>query len=818
MKPTSLTGRTMLRIAAGVTLVIFAAAITSYFVIFNEIERRSRRELADYVTHRVKQESEVFTLARDVQKIIVRVALERYPHYRTPAALARFEEIYYRHEDGSIRVRPSTYTKESPATGWLHRDAPLTDELRQRMVLFFDLVEQFKLAIGVRLENIYFAAPEQLNVGTDPPGLPLWGTQIPADFDQNAAPWVTSVTPAANPSRNTVYMGAELDPVWNKLVSGIATPIYIGDRHVGSVYNDVLVDTLVQNLRRSGIAGAKHFLFVGDGRLIANTDPLDQIVVNRSKATLLEIGDPHLRAIWKFAQDRARLPYVGHDEATDLYIALGRTEGPDWYLATVLPGQIVRDQAFAAAQWVLWTGLASLALVIAVMTVVIRRNVSRPLRALTVAAERMAAGNFRQEIRPAPSDELATLANAFNDMMRRIGERDAQLVREKQELQSALEQLRCNEAEIQRQQAALIQSEKLAAMGSLLAGVAHELNNPLFVVSGRAMMLEAAAANTPHARAAEKIRGAADRCIRIVKTFLAMARQNRPQHRVVDMPELVRACVDVLDYTLQSSGVRVEIECEAGLPLVLGDADQLHQVLLNLFVNSQQAMSEITGPRVLRVTMRRQSQAREVEIRVADTGPGIPLALRARIFDPYFTTKPQGLGTGVGLSVCLGIVQAHGGSLTLEPAGPGATFVLHLPEAVNASDEVIVVEGATAATGRRVLVVDDEHDVRDTLAEMLTVAGHDAVTCASGSEALAQLEQRTFDVIISDLRMPGMDGAQLFDAIRARWPGIAPRVIFMTGDALNAAHADFLARLDQPCIEKPFAPEEVCSLIEAVSR
>jgi signal transduction histidine kinase/ActR/RegA family two-component response regulator len=815
--PTSLIGRTMLRIAFGVALVILVAASTSYFVMFNEIERRSRKELADYVTHRVKEESEVFTLARDVQRILAKLVLERYPRYQDAATRARFDQIYFRHEDGSIRIRPATYTNESPTTGWLHRDTPLTDELKGRMVLYFDLVEQFKLALGVRLEDIYFTAPEQLNIGTDPPGLQLWAAAIPADFAQNAEAWVEVVTPQANPSRSTVYMGAEPDPVWNKLVSGIATPIDLDGRHIGTIYNDVLIDTLVANLKRSGIQGARHYLFAGDGRIIAKTDSMDGVVVNHGKVRLAETGDPTLNALWAMAERKPPLPFVGHERAIDQYVALGRIEGPGWFLATTLPGSAIRDQAFAAAQWVLWIGLASLALVIAFLGFVLRRNVARPLKALTSAAERMASGNYRQEIRPAPADELARLANAFNDMMQRISERDAALLREKQDLQDALEQVRRNEVEIQRQQAALIQTEKLAAMGSLLAGVAHELNNPLFVVSGRAQMLESSAAGTRYATAAQKIRGAAERCARIVKTFLAMARQNRPQHGVVRIDEVVQSCLEMLDYTLQGAGVRVEIDCEAGLPAVLGDVDQLHQVVMNLFVNAQQAMAEMGGPRLLRVRLRRLANARQVEIRVCDTGPGVPAAIRARIFDPYFTTKPQGVGTGVGLSVCLGIVQAHGGMLTLEDNDvPGATFVLTLPEAEMDATECENIRQTGSGAARRVLVVDDDGDVRETLREMLELAGHEVQTCAGGAQALEYLAAQRFDLVISDLRMPGMDGQQLHGEIVARWPELGGRVIFMTGDALNAAHAEFLARLDQPCVEKPFTPDEIAAVLREV--
>jgi signal transduction histidine kinase len=819
LQPTSLMGRTLVRIALGVTLVIMVAAATSYFVMFNEIEHRSRKELADYVTHRVKEEGEVFSLARDVQQIIVKLAIERYPRYQNAATRARFDEVFFRHADGSIRIRPSTYTKESPATGWLHCDTPLTEELQSRMLLYFDLVEQFKLALGVRLADIYFTAPEQLNIGTDPPGLALWAATIPADFDQNAEPWIGIATPTENPARTTVYMGAEPDPVWNTLVSGIATPIDLDNRHIGTLYSDVLIDTLVQNLRRSGIQGAKHFLFAADGRLIANTAPLDEVVVNRSKARLQDIRDSKVNVLLTIARQQPRLPAVVHHESTDQYVALGRIEGPGWYLATTLPGSAIRGPAFAAAQWVLWIGLVSLALVLLFLTLVLRQNVARPIRALTNAAERMAGGNYRQAIRPAASDELAILANAFNDMMQRIGERDAALLREKRDLEEALEQLRRNEVEIQSHQAALIQSEKLAAMGSLLAGVAHELNNPLFVVSGRTKMLETALEGTPYLPAAQKIRGAADRCVRIVKTFLAMARCDLPQHRRISIDEVIRSCLDVLDYTLQAAGVRVEIEGDLQVPPVLGDFDQLHQVLTNLLLNAQQAMVESPAPRVLYIRLRRLHEPGRVEIRLSDTGPGVPPEIRDRIFDPYFTTKPEGVGTGVGLAVCLGIVQAHNGTLALEEnAASGATFVVVLPEAVNVESAEDATDDVTIGAARRVLVVDDEADVRDTLRDMLEVAGHEAQACCSGAEALTLLAQKRFDAVVIDLLMPGMDGPELYCEIMARWPSLAPRVVFMTGDALNDAHRQFLAQTGQPRVEKPFTPNDAAAVIARVCK
>ena len=207
--------------------------------------------------------------------------------------------------------------------------------------------------------------------------------------------------------------------------------------------------------------------------------------------------------------------------------------------------------------------------------------------------------------------------------------------------------------ELTRQRESLYQREKLAALGSLLAGVAHELNNPLSVVVARAVLLEEQG-NPAAQTAALKIRTAAERCARIVRTFLAMARQQQPERGPVAINDVISAALDITAYPVRTSSIEVKLDLAKDIPLIHADADQLHQVLLNLIINAQQSLQDHPGPRHIRVTSRFDTRAQLVRVTVADNGPGIPAHLRARIFEPYFTTKPTGIGLGVGLAVSLG--------------------------------------------------------------------------------------------------------------------------------------------------------------------
>ena len=363
--------------------------------------------------------------------------------------------------------------------------------------------------------------------------------------------------------------------------------------------------------------------------------------------------------------------------------------------------------------------------------------------------------------------------------------------------------------ELARQREALYQREKLAALGSLLAGVAHELNNPLSVVVARAVLLEEQGDASTQA-AAVKIRAAADRCARIVRTFLAMARQQRPERGRVAINDVVTAALDITAYAVRTSGIEVALDL-AAVPPIHADADQLHQVLLNLVINAQHALQDHPGSRCIRVTTRHDPVLEVVRITVGDSGPGIPAELRARVFEPYFTTKPIGVGTGVGLAVSLGIVEAHGGTLTVDcPPDGGAVFRITLPVgAVGPAHAEPGPEGAPSAQRCRILVVDDEAEIREALTQILTEARHRVVTASSGREALERLASERYDVILTDIRMPDLDGRALYQQIEERWPERAERVIFVTGDTLTSALRDFAAASGRPVIEKPFLPVDV---------
>ena len=364
--------------------------------------------------------------------------------------------------------------------------------------------------------------------------------------------------------------------------------------------------------------------------------------------------------------------------------------------------------------------------------------------------------------------------------------------------------------ELTRQRESLYQREKLAALGSLLAGVAHELNNPLSVVVARAVLLEEQ--GNPAAQvAALKIRTAAERCARIVRTFLAMARQQQPERGPVAINDVITAALDITAYPVRTSSIEVELALARNIPLIHADADQLHQVLLNLIINAQQSLQDHPGRRRIRVTSSFDAAAALVRVTVADNGPGIPAHLRARIFEPYFTTKPTGIGLGVGLAVSLGIVEAHDGTLTVAcPAQGGAEFSITLPVgAIETGTTDSAASTKADASQRTILVIDDEEEIRDTLAEILTAARHRVVTVASGREALQHMAVEHYDVILTDVRMPDLDGRALYQEIERRWPGRGVRVVFVTGDTLASTLREFVSESGRPVIEKPFLPSEV---------
>lgn len=373
------------------------------------------------------------------------------------------------------------------------------------------------------------------------------------------------------------------------------------------------------------------------------------------------------------------------------------------------------------------------------------------------------------------------------------------------------------EDEVALQREALHQAVKMSALGSLLANVAHELNNPLSILLGHAIMLqEEIEPGTEVAEMVGRVHAAAERCARIVKTFLDMARQRPSQRSEVQLNQLIRDTVELMVYGLRSSDIAVRLELDPDLPILAADGDQLGQVLVNLIVNAQQAMHGQLRHRLLRITTHTGASGGMVQLEVADSGPGIPPEIVRRMFEPFFTTKAPGSGTGLGMSVCRSIVEAHQGTIgaATSPAG-GALIIVELPvRPCNPSTETRAETPAAASFA--VLVVDDEPEIAAMLGRLLNRLGHSVDVALDGHAALARIEGRHYDVIISDIRMPGLDGPSLWRRIAVDQPRLARRVLFITGDTLSGPASAFLAESGAPCVEKPFRPAQIQAAIESL--
>ena len=381
-----------------------------------------------------------------------------------------------------------------------------------------------------------------------------------------------------------------------------------------------------------------------------------------------------------------------------------------------------------------------------------------------------------------------------------------------------LRERRQAEDEITRQREKLHQNEKMAAMGSLLAGVSHELNNPLAVVVAQSTLLHEFA-NDPQTKArAEKVRAAAERCGRIVKSFLGMVRLHPTAQVETDVNQVVRSALEVTAYGARSSGITVEADFAEGHLLVLGDADPLTQVAANFLVNSQHALAPQQTERRIKVRSFR-TLAGTCCFSVEDNGPGIPQSIRDRIFESYVTTKPAGVGTGIGLSITRSIVERHHGKIWFDeaPAG-GARFTVELPMI---GGELHSAEAAQASGAdlRRALIIDDEPDVAASLADILELMGLRSEVVNSWSSAPEVLSDVDPDIVFSDLRMPGKSGIAIYRELLAERPGLARRFVLVTGDMMGArAEIESLAAHLRPqLLEKPFSTLDVRGVLGAIN-
>jgi len=351
------------------------------------------------------------------------------------------------------------------------------------------------------------------------------------------------------------------------------------------------------------------------------------------------------------------------------------------------------------------------------------------------------------------------------------------------------------------------QAEKLAALGQVVSGVAHEINNPAAIISGFAQTLLLDDLKPEHRDMLQMMYDEATRIGRITASLLAFARAGGKQRALVDLNDIARRTFALRSYHLSTLNITVALDLDPGEPKIWADGSELQQLLLNLLINAEQALVTVDPPRTIAV--RSRADERDARLEIADSGPGIPTELRTRIFDPFFTTKPEGVGTGLGLSICYGVARDHGGRIWVESEpGGGARFCVTLPrdQREEARDPAAAPEPApTAATGRlAVLVVDDEPSLREALLRFLQRRNIHAEGVADGWEAIRLLEHRDFDVIISDVRMPGMSGREFLERLRRDRPELLARLVFSTGDAFTSETATLLKESGVPTVAKPF--------------
>ena len=709
----------------GIPVIGVSGGVIAYFYhySFQYAESQLRWSLTQHVETRSKRDSDIFQLAQANHASVKAHLQEKLQDPELAKSQVRlqavttFDRTMLAWTDGTYRNFPQrqdikTFPARQQSTLFVGRQVKLTDELKQQLLLFQDFSTQYGRAFSSRYTNTWVSGAQ--NISADYRPETPWGLKVEASINMPEEEYGYLADKSHNPTRQSRWTSLYFDPVPQRWMVSVVTPVdNIQGQHIATIGNDIILNELIEYAVRDRFPKSYNLIFRADGQLIVHPDRMDEIKAKAGQLKLQDTQDAQLQAIYQQAQQMKEPIEIGQDR--DFLWAITKLRGPDWFLVTVYPRAELKRTALKDITPLLTLGAVALLTQLFFLYQILRNQLQRPLGQLSAATEALSQGNFDVTLDRDRTDELGQLARSFSRMTEQLQASFCDLSRSNDRLEEQV-QVRTQELEttltnLKLTQSQLIQSEKLSSLGEMVAGIAHEVNNPIGFVDGNLqhaerymtqLLAHIALYQTPGLSADDLAEHAddidlafiqedlpkllasmkigTDRIREIVLSLRNFSRLDEAQLKSADLHEGLDSTLIILHHRLtQTPGHPIALEKNYGnLPNVQCYAGLLNQVFMNLISNAIDALENTQKPKI---TLSTHVTSHHAIIRIQDNGPGIPESAQTHIFDPFFTTKEIGKGTGLGLSISHQIItEQHHGTIVCESnAQQGTTFTLTIP-------------------------------------------------------------------------------------------------------------------------------------------